>query len=89
MQPVIELNGLTKRFGRQLALDRVTMTVPPGVVFAVLGENGAGKTTMIRIILGLLNADEGSANVLGLDSKRDGVSDSPAHRVCLGTSGIG
>ena len=59
MTPVIRLNKLSKRFGPQVALQDVSLEVPPGVVFALLGENGAGKTTAIRIMLGLLEADSG------------------------------
>ena len=53
MPPIIRLDKLTKRFGAETALDGVSLEVPPGVVFALLGENGAGKTTAIRIMLGL------------------------------------
>jgi ABC-2 type transport system ATP-binding protein len=70
---VIELVNLTKRFGRETALDGVTLTVPPGVVFALLGENGAGKTTAIRLMLGLEEATSGEAHVLGLSSRREGL----------------
>ena len=72
MEPVVRLENVTKRYGRQLALDRVSLDVPPGVVCALLGENGAGKTTAIRILLGLADPDEGRATVLGLDSTRQG-----------------
>ena len=58
---------------KQVALDQVDLTVPPGVVFALLGENGAGKTTAIRTLLGLTLPDSGSATVLGLDSRTQGV----------------
>jgi len=70
---VIRLEGLTKRFKSNTALDRVSLEVPPGVVFALLGENGAGKTTAIRIMLGLLDADAGHSRVLGLDSSSHGL----------------
>lgn len=73
MNPVVQLNNVTKRFGAETALDGVSLEVPPGVVFALLGENGAGKTTAIRILLGLLEADAGRAQVLGLDSQRQGL----------------
>ncbi|MBN1591431.1 MAG: ABC transporter ATP-binding protein [Pirellulales bacterium] len=73
MTPVIKLNSLSKRFGSQVALDRVSLDVPPGSVFALLGENGAGKTTAIRIMLGLAEADSGKASVLGLDSATHGI----------------
>jgi ABC-2 type transport system ATP-binding protein len=69
---VIQLQNVTKRYGSQLALDDVTLEVTPGVVCALLGENGAGKTTAIRILLGLTDLDDGKATVLGLDSTRQG-----------------
>lgn len=72
MQPVIRFQGVTKSFGSQRALADVSFDVAPGVVFALLGENGAGKTTAIRILLGLTQADSGSATVLDLDSGRQG-----------------
>jgi ABC-2 type transport system ATP-binding protein len=72
-QSVIRLNSVSKRFGKTVALDRVSIDVPPGVVFALLGENGAGKTTMIRVLLGLERPDDGSAEVLGLDSRQDSM----------------
>ncbi|MBN2292235.1 MAG: ABC transporter ATP-binding protein [Pirellulales bacterium] len=73
MHPVIRLERLTKSFKSNVALDHVSLEVPPGVVFALLGENGAGKTTAIRIMLGLLDADDGRAQVLGLDSRNHGL----------------
>jgi ABC-2 type transport system ATP-binding protein len=65
----LALDHVTKQFGGLVALYDVTLSVPTGVVFALLGENGAGKTTAIRILLGLAEADGGSAHVLGLDSR--------------------
>lgn len=73
MASVIRLDKLSKRFGREVALDQVSLEVPPGVVFALLGENGAGKTTAIRILLGLAEPDAGSAEVLGLPSAVKGL----------------
>ena len=73
MQPVIRLDGITKRFGRQTALDNVSLSVPSGVVFGLLGENGAGKTTAIRIMLGMSEPDSGQSTVLGLDSRSEGL----------------
>src|SRR5262245_15750106 len=70
--PVVQLQSVTKRYGSQVALDNVSLEVPAGVVCALLGENGAGKTTAIRILLGLTDLDEGKATVLGLDSTRQG-----------------
>jgi ABC-2 type transport system ATP-binding protein len=72
MEGVIQLENVTKRFASQVALDRVSLAVPPGVVCGLLGENGAGKTTAIRLMLGLTDPDEGRSIVLGLDSSREG-----------------
>jgi ABC-2 type transport system ATP-binding protein len=73
MTPVIHLNEVSKRFGKEVALDRVTLEVPGGVVFALLGENGAGKTTAIRIMLGLADPDSGLTSVLGMFSDAHGL----------------
>ena len=72
MNRVIKLDHISKSFGRHKALDDVSLEVPSGVVCALLGQNGAGKTTAIRILLGLLEADSGEAEVLGRSSKREG-----------------
>ena len=69
MDAVIRLQNVTKLYGSQAALDHVTLEVPAGVVCALLGENGAGKTTAIKILLGLTDADAGKANVLGIDAR--------------------
>ena len=68
-EPVIRLHRLSKSYRRQIALSDLSLEVSPGVVFALLGENGAGKTTAIRIMLGLTEPDGGQAQVLGLDSR--------------------
>lgn len=72
MNSVIELAHVTKRYGQHTALDNISLSVPPGVVFALLGENGAGKTTAIRLMLGLTEPTAGSVRVLGLESDRQG-----------------
>lgn len=61
----IETKGLTKRFGHQLAVDNVDLAVPHGAVFGFLGPNGSGKTTTIRMLLGLAAASAGTVSVLG------------------------
>ncbi|MGO4191416.1 ABC transporter ATP-binding protein [Arthrobacter sp. YAF17] len=61
----IETAGLSKRFGRQLAVDGVDLAVPKGSVFGFLGPNGSGKTTTIRLMLGLAAASSGSVRLLG------------------------
>ncbi|MEV7636124.1 ABC transporter ATP-binding protein [Pseudarthrobacter enclensis] len=63
----IETRGLTKRFGHQVAVDGVDLAVPPGSVFGFLGPNGSGKTTTIRMLLGLAAATSGTVNLLGMD----------------------
>ena len=70
---VLRAAGLTKRFGRVVALDGLDLEVGAGEVHAFLGPNGAGKTTTIRILLGLLKADAGEATLLGGDPWRDAV----------------
>ena len=62
---VIEVRGLTKRFGQVLAVDRLTFTVEAGEVVGFLGPNGAGKTTTLRMLLGLVRPDEGTATING------------------------
>jgi ABC-2 type transport system ATP-binding protein len=65
--------GLTKRYGRVVALDGLDLEVGSGEVHAFLGPNGAGKTTTIRILLGLLRKDGGEVSLLGSDPWRDAV----------------
>jgi ABC-2 type transport system ATP-binding protein len=60
----VETTGLTKRFGRQTVVDGLDLAVPRGAVFGFLGPNGSGKTTTIRMLLGLANASSGSIRVL-------------------------
>ncbi|MGW4929378.1 ABC transporter ATP-binding protein [Agromyces sp. NPDC004153] len=66
----IETHGLTKRFRSQVAVDGVDLAVPRGSVFGFLGPNGSGKTTTIRMLLGLVAANAGDARVLGADMPR-------------------
>ena len=69
----VEVHGLTKSFGRVHALRGLDLSVPVGQVTGFLGPNGSGKTTTIRILLGLLRADGGQAVVLGGDPWADAV----------------
>lgn len=71
--PVIEVAGLVKRFGRVRALDGLDLQVASGEVHGFLGPNGAGKSTTLRALLGLLRTDGGSAAVFGRDPWRDAV----------------
>ncbi len=63
---VIELAGLTKRFGGRLAVDDLTLTVPRGEIFGLLGHNGAGKSTAIGMMLGQVWPTAGTVRILGL-----------------------
>ena len=69
--PVIEVQNLVKRFGAFVAVDDLSLTVAPGEVFGLLGSNGAGKTTAIRMLCGLLSPTGGAARVLGFDVGRE------------------
>jgi ABC-2 type transport system ATP-binding protein len=64
---VIEISGLEKSYGKLHVLKGVDLSVEPGSIFALLGSNGAGKTTVIKILATLLRADAGSARVAGFD----------------------
>jgi len=67
----IEAKGLTRRFGKHIALDRLARVIEPGEAFGLLGANGAGKTTFIRLVTGFLIASGGSLTVDGLSPARD------------------
>jgi len=73
-EPVIDVSGLTRRFGDNTALDSVSVAMPRGAVYGLVGANGAGKTTLIKHILGLLRAQSGSVRVFGLDPVADPVA---------------
>ena len=70
MNPVISARGLTKRFGRTLAVDHIDIDIPPGRIVGLIGPNGAGKTTALKAILGLATF-EGELSVLGKNPARD------------------
>ena len=67
MTPVIRARRLTRRFGDFTAVDAVDITVAPGTIFAFLGANGSGKSTTIRMLIGLLRPNEGTIEVDGVD----------------------
>jgi ABC-2 type transport system ATP-binding protein len=70
----ISISGLVKRFGTTKALDGLDLVVERGEVHGFLGPNGSGKTTTIRVLLGLLGADAGDVTLLGGDPWRDAVA---------------
>jgi ABC-2 type transport system ATP-binding protein len=69
--PAILGSGLTKRFGHVTAVDGLSLSVAPGEIFGLVGPDGAGKTTTMRLLTGVLQATAGSATVLGVDVTRD------------------
>lgn len=71
--PVIDIQGVTRRFGHTVALDNVSLRVPRGVVFGLIGVNGSGKTTLIKHVLGLLRAETGCVRVFERDPVADPV----------------
>ena len=79
MAPVIEVESLVKRFGAFTAVDGLSFAVEAGEVFGLLGSNGAGKSTAIRMLCGLLTPSAGQARVLGLDVGRD--AEALKHRI--------
>ena len=73
-ESVINVSELTRRFGTITALASVSLSMPRGAVYGLVGANGAGKTTLIKHILGLLQAESGSVRVFGLDPVADPVA---------------
>src|SRR5207247_11333317 len=63
--PVVVLDRVTKRFAGHTAVDGLSLAVPSGVIFGLLGPNGAGKTTSIRMIMDILEPDEGEVRLFG------------------------
>ena len=69
--PVVEVRSIARRFGKITAVDDVSFDIFPGEIFGILGPNGSGKTTTIRILCGLLGPTSGTARVAGIDVVRD------------------
>jgi ABC-2 type transport system ATP-binding protein len=82
-QPAITATGLRRSFGDHVVLDGIDLDVPRGTVFSLLGANGAGKTTMVKILSTLIRADGGSARVAGHDLR----TEPDAVRAAIGVTG--
>jgi ABC transporter related len=74
MNPALLTDGLVKCFGPKVAVDNLSLQIPPGHLFGLVGPNGAGKTTAMSMICGLLHPDFGTARVLGHDVWADPVA---------------
>ncbi|HUK16400.1 MAG TPA: ABC transporter ATP-binding protein [Bryobacteraceae bacterium] len=71
MQPIIKTHDLTRRFDALIAVNRLNLEVAPGEIFGLVGPDGAGKTTTLRMLCGLMNPSEGSARVAGHDIEHE------------------
>ncbi|ALC82931.1 MULTISPECIES: ABC transporter ATP-binding protein [Bacillus] len=71
MEMIVQTKNLTKRFGQELAVKGIDLSVKKGEIYGFLGANGAGKTTTIRMLLGLLNPTHGSVEVFGQDIQKN------------------
>jgi ABC-2 type transport system ATP-binding protein len=71
MEAIIETHGLTRRFGDITAVDHLDLAIAPGEIFGLVGPDGAGKTTTLRMLCSLMDPSEGSARVAGYDVVRD------------------
>lgn len=72
-ESIVEIQGLSRKFGAMRALDEINLTVEPGLVYGLVGSNGAGKSTLIKHILGLMRAQQGTVRTFGLDPVRHPV----------------
>jgi ABC-2 type transport system ATP-binding protein len=72
MEPVVEVEGLRKRYGKVMAVDGISFAVGRGEIFGIVGPNGAGKSTTVECLAGLRERDGGTVSVLGLDPLGDG-----------------
>ena len=70
--PAIEVRGVSKAYGRSIALNEISLSVPWGKALTVFGPNGSGKTTLIKVLATLSKPDAGTINIAGLDARRDG-----------------
>src|SRR2546423_7263176 len=71
MKAVLQTEELTKRYGRRVVVDRLSLTIERGDIYGFLGQNGAGKSTTIRMLLGLITPTMGRVRLLGHDLSRE------------------
>jgi len=79
--PAIEISGLTKRFGKVLAVDNLSFAIPPGVIAGFVGPNGSGKTTTMRVLATLLQQDTGAVRVFGYDVRAPSAARQVRHLI--------
>lgn len=71
MENAVEISGLSKNYGKLIALQNLSLNVPKGAIYGLLGPNGAGKTTLIKALVGALKPSSGNVKVLGLDPQKE------------------
>ena len=79
MNGIIEFQAVTKRYADTTVLENLSLSIPPRVVTAVIGESGGGKSTLLQLINGLVRPDAGAVNVFGEPLPRDDLSLSLIH----------
>ena len=67
---VLQTSNLTKKYGKQIAIDNVNINIEKGDIYGLIGKNGSGKSTTIKAILGLINPTAGKVTVMGEDSTK-------------------
>ena len=81
-EPLIEIKGVSKSFGSNVVLDEVDLTIYPGEALAIIGPSGTGKSTILRIIAGLLAPDAGEVYVQG--QRRQGLIEDAPDPIAIG-----
>ena len=89
MEPILEMRGITKRFGVVRALNNVNLTVMPAEIHALVGENGAGKSTLMKILYGVQRPDEGTISVGGEPVTLHSPADAIKHGIARTPGGAG
>jgi ABC-2 type transport system ATP-binding protein len=73
-QPILEVTGVSAAFGERRVLDQIDLSIRPGEIYALLGANGAGKSTILNVVLGLHRPSAGQVRVSGIDVQRDAAT---------------